>query len=125
MPISKREFHSIDDESGLDLSPDTTQGTLYRFLRRHADSAYRQRELIDQVDVPAGSVGPTLSRLESHGLVDHRGHFWSITDERHAVESAVVHSHRTAAELDGGFSDEAIDAWMNAAVEPIDDEEQE
>jgi len=81
MPISKDKFQTIDEDgpSLPDLSPDTTQGAVYRFLVEHADQAFRQRELVDAIDVPAGSIGPTLNRLEQHGLVDHRDQFWAIT----------------------------------------------
>lgn len=123
MPISKDEFRSID-ESGPelpDLAPDTTQGVVYRFLLENADRAFRQREIIEAVDVPDGSVGPTLSRLEEYGLVEHRDRFWAIADAEHAVASAGLHTHATADGVDGGFSEDDVEAWMETAVEPIED----
>ena len=122
MPISKDEFRSIDEDglSLLDLAPDTTQGAVYRFLLEHADQAFRQREIIDAVDVPDGSVGPTLKRLEEHGLVEHRDRFLTIADAEHAVASAGLHGAATANELDGGFSDDDVEAWMETAVDSID-----
>jgi len=124
MPISRDEFRSIDEDGETlpDLSVDTTQGTVYRFLLEHADQAFRQREIVTAVDVPEGSVGPTLQRLEQHGLVEHRDHFWTIADAEHAVVSAGLHSATTADEIDDGFSDADVDAWMDTAVDPIDDE---
>ncbi|GCF16007.1 hypothetical protein Harman_39420 [Haloarcula mannanilytica] len=122
MPISKDEFRSIDEDgpSLPDLAPDTTQGTVYRFLLEHADQAFRQREIVDAVNVPEGSVGPTLKRLEQHGLVEHRDRFWTIADAEHAVGSAGLHGGATADELDGGFSDDDVEAWMETAVDPIE-----
>jgi len=123
MPISKDEFRSID-EDGLslpDLSRGTTQGTVYRFLLEHADQAFRQREIVAAVDVPEGSVGPTLARLEEHGLVEHRDRFWAIADAEHAVFSAGLHGSATADEIDGGFSDRDVAKWMETAVDPIAD----
>ena len=121
MPISKDEFRSIteDDSTLPDLSPDTTQGTVYRFLLEHADKAFRQREIVEAVDVPDGSVGPTLKRLEDYGLVEHRERFWTIADTEHAVGSAGAHSAATTDEIDGGFTDEDIETWMESAVTPI------
>lgn len=126
MPISKDEFRSIDEDRASlpDLGPDTTQGAVYRFLLEYADQAFRQREIADAVDVPEGSVGPTLKRLEEHGLVEHRDHFWAIADSEHAVASAGVHSAATADEIDGGFSDEEIQEWMETAVDPIESEDE-
>ena len=122
MPISRDEFRSIDEDghSLPDLAPDTTQGAVYRFLLEHAHQAFRQREIVDAVDVPDGSVGPTLKRLEEHGLVEHRDRFWSIADAEHAVASAGMHGAATADERDGGFSDDDVEAWMETAVDPID-----
>ena len=93
---------------------------MYRFLLEHADQAYRQREIVDAVDVPEGSVGPTLKRLEEHGLVEHRDRFWTIADAEHAVASAGLHGAATADDIDGGFSDDDVEAWMETAVDPID-----
>ena len=115
MPISKDEFHSIDEDgrSLPDLAPDTTQGAVYRFLLEHADQAFRQREIVD-------AVGPTLKRLEEHGLVEHRDRFWTIADAEHAVASAGLHGAATADDIDGGFSDDDVEAWMETAVDPIE-----
>jgi DNA-binding transcriptional MocR family regulator len=121
MPISKDEFRTIEDGEGRpDLSPDTTQGRIYRFLLANADRAFRQREVVAAVDVPRGSVGPTLARLEERGLVDHRGEYWSIADEEHAVASAGALGAATADERDGGFTDEEVAAWAETAVYPPD-----
>ena len=124
MPIPKDEFRSIDEggQSLPDLAPDTTQGAVYRFLLKHADQAFRQREIVDAVDVPEGSVGPTLKRLEEHGLVEHRDRFWTSADAEHAVASAGLHGAAPADDIDGGFSDDDVEAWMETAVDPIESE---
>ncbi|KDE57312.1 hypothetical protein EL22_13055 [Halostagnicola sp. A56] len=103
----------------LDLAPDTTQGKVYQLLLQNADKAFRQREIVDAVDVPQGSVGPTLNRLEQHGLVDHRGQYWKIADAEHAVASAAHLSAAAVDARDGGFSDKEVEMWMETAVEPI------
>lgn len=121
MPISKDEFQTIDEDGSIpDLAPDTTQGKIYQFLLQNADKAFRQREIVDAVDVPQGSGGPTLKRLEQHGLVDHRDRYWKIADAEHAVASAGLLGAATADEIDGGFSDEEIEKWMETAVDPIE-----
>jgi hypothetical protein len=38
----------------------------------------------------------------------------------YAVASAGMHGAATADDIDGGFSDEDIEAWMETAVDPID-----
>jgi len=119
MPIPKDEFDSIEDEDTPDLSSDTTQGRIYRFLLRNAERAFRQREIIDAVGVPEGSVGPTLRRLEDHGLVEHRGRFWAVSDAEHAVATAGALSAAAVDATDGGFGDDEIEEWMETAVEPV------
>ena len=64
MPISKDKFQTIDEDgpSLPDLSPDTTQGTVYQFLIEHADQAFRRREIVDAVDAwMETAVDPTDS----------------------------------------------------------------
>lgn len=122
VPIPADEFRAMDpDDRTMDLSPETTQGRIYRFLLRNADSAFRQRELVDAIDVPRGSVGPTLARLEQAGLVEHRGHYWAVADAEHAVDSAGAHGLEAADDVDGGYPDEAVDRWLETALTPPDD----
>ena len=122
MPISKDEFRSLDEEGSSlpDLAPDTTQGKVYRFLLEHADQAFRQREIVDAIDVSQGSVGPALNHLVEYGLVEHRDCFWAIADAEHAVASTGVHGAATGNKIDGGFSNDDIDVWMETAVDPIE-----
>ena len=54
--------------------------------------------------------------------MEHRDRFWTIADTEHAIASAGLHSAATADELDGGFSDDDIEAWMETAVDPIKSE---
>lgn len=119
MPIPKDEFRTIDDDATMvDLSRDTTQGAIYHFLLQHADEAFRQREIVEAVDVPQGSVGPTLARLERRGVVEHRGRYWAVADAEHATASAGLLGAASADDVDGGFTDADVAAWMETAVDP-------
>lgn len=122
MPISKDEFRSMDEDgvADLDLSPDTTQGKIYRLLVENGEQAFRQREIADRVDVPRGSIGPTLARLAEADIVEHRGRYWSVSDTEHAVASAGRIGARTADSIDGGFDEQEIERWMETAVDPMD-----
>lgn len=122
VPIPKDEFKTIgvSGEPLPDLSVGTTQGKIYRFLLEHADQAFRQREIVDAVDVPKGSIGPTLHRLEQFGLVEHRDRFWAIADAEHAVAAAGLQTAATADDVDGGFTTRDVEVWMKTAIDPID-----
>lgn len=120
MPISRTEFGELDESAAeADLSPETTQGRVYQFLLSNADKAFRQHEIVDAVDVPAGSVGPTLSRLADRGLVDHRGHYWTVADAAHAAATAGRLGTQRVDATDGGFDDDEIERWMDSAVDPV------
>lgn len=123
MPIPTDEFRTIGpEEPSLDLSADTTQGRIYRFLLSHADRAFRQREIAAGADVPRGSLGPTLGRLESAGLLEHRGHYWAVSDSGHSVAAAAAQAMEAADAADGGFPTDAAERWMETATDPPDGE---
>lgn len=47
---------------------DPTNGSRRSLTRSLEKPSFRQRENVDAVDVPEGSVGPTLKRIEAHGI---------------------------------------------------------
>jgi len=47
--------------------------------------------------------------------------FRAVSDVDRAVAAARLHAQATADEIDGGFGEEDVTAWMETAVEPIDD----
>lgn len=122
VPIARDEFETITEKDGgfIDLSDETTQGRIFQFLLQHADQAFRQRELVAAIDVPQGSVGPTLHRLEQRGLVVHRDRFWAVADTEHAVAAAGNLTAVTADERDEGFTATDVETWMENAVDPIE-----
>ncbi|WEL22562.1 hypothetical protein [Halorhabdus sp. BNX81] len=52
--------------------------------------------------------------------IDHRDRFWTIADAEHAAASAGLLGAATADAIDGGFSDDTIETWMETAVDPIE-----
>jgi hypothetical protein len=122
VPVPRDQFQTIDEGSEVaDLEADTTQGAIYNFLADHPDTAFRQREIIEAVDVPPGSVSPTLTRLEERDLVEHRDRYWAIQDDTQATDSATPCSTPDTDRIDEGFSDRQLTRWMGTAVDPVDD----
>jgi len=113
MPIPKDRFDAID-ESGV--TPQTNAEKIVEFLLRNQDLAYRMSELAEELDIPQGSVGPTLKRLEEDGLVVHRDRYWAIDDSYAATREGLVLTSATAAEYDDGKEFD-VDAWAEAAEE--------
>jgi hypothetical protein len=120
MPISRDEFQRIDGgSSGLDLSLETPLGSVYRFLLTHASHAFRQSEVVDDIERPQEEIESALTRLNQRGFVERRGQFWAIADTEHAAASAGLHGIATAADRDGGFSEKEVSTWMDTAVDPV------
>ena len=88
MPISSDRF---EDEPAdiLDIKEGTQPYTILTFLLANDDQAFTQTEIHEATDIPRGSVGVVLARLEERGLVRHRGRYWaSAEDERIASYAA-------------------------------------
>jgi hypothetical protein len=79
MPIDIERFERGEP---AELRPEgaTNAATIVSFLASHPDQAFTPSEIHEQTDVPRGSVGVVLSRLEERGYVRHRGSYWAIAD---------------------------------------------
>lgn len=82
MPIDVDEFETTP-ETELRASGDgpTNAEQVLTFLSANADQAFTPKEIRVETDVPRGSVGVVLSRLEDRGLVRHRGEYWAIAED--------------------------------------------
>lgn len=88
MPV---EFGAYDPERGrIDLSEDTNASAILAFLAEHPDLGFTPKEIHEATGVARGSVGPTLRRLFEHGLVEHKGDYWAVTDDDRLVAIAGV-----------------------------------
>lgn len=79
-------------ESGgprVDLSEETNARQLLEFLLENPSVGYTPSELAAETAIPRGSVGPTLQRLETAGLVRHKEPYWAASkDDRTAAATA-------------------------------------
>lgn len=88
MPIEIDQFES-GPEDALDLKEGTQPHTVLTFLATNDEQAFTQTEIHESTDIPRGSVGVVLSRLEERDLVRHQGRYWAIgEDERLASYAA-------------------------------------
>ena len=65
----------------IDLSEGTNARRLMEFLLETPSVGYTPAELADQTEIPRGSVGPTLKRLEEAGLVRHKEPYWAVAED--------------------------------------------
>jgi predicted transcriptional regulator of viral defense system len=79
MPIDVEEF---EEAAETDLraagSGPTNAERVLGFLGEHDDQAFTPKEIRGATDVPRGSIGVVLSRLEERGVVRHRGEYWAV-----------------------------------------------
>lgn len=104
MPISIDRF---EDESGasLDIAEGTQPYTVLTFLAANDDQAFTQTEIHDATDIPRGSVGVVLSRLEERGLVRHRGRYWAIAADDRLASYATQQAASSASTTDDYYDE--------------------
>ena len=88
MPV---EFDAYDPSQGrVDLGEGTNAHRILSFLFEHAGLGFTPKEIHESTGVARGSVGPTLRRLAEHGLVRHKGVYWSAVDDDRLAAIASV-----------------------------------
>jgi len=122
MPV-EFETHEPGDPR-VDLSEGTNARRLLEFLLKTPTVGYSPAELAEETEVPRGSVGPTLNRLESAGLVRHKEPYWAAAeDDRIAAATAAIVGVETAAST---YSDDwyAQNEGWDETLPDLSDEEQ-
>lgn len=94
-------FDSYDPSSGrLDLSDGTNAHAILSFLAENPDIGFTPKEIHERTGVARGSVGTTLSRLEEHGLVRHKGEYWAAAEDDRLGAAAAMTLSMDAADLE-------------------------
>lgn len=113
MPIPKERFQTIADEN---IRPGTNAERIMTFLLENEAYAFRMTEIAEGADIPQGSVGPTLRRMEEDGLVEHRANYWRVSDSYLASKTGLSMANAVAADHDDGKEFDK-DAWDAVAEE--------
>jgi len=108
MPIDIDRFEE-GSPTELRASGRTNAEEILSFLASSPDQAYTPKEIYEATDVPRGSVGVVLSRLEDRDLVRHRGDYWAIADDQE-VEKTITAMATSRAATDQ-LGPEDPDAW--------------
>lgn len=110
MPIDIREFENAPETDLLATGKGPTNAEhVLSFLSSHPGQAFTPKEVREATDIPRGSIGVVLSRLEDRGLVRHRGDYWAIADD--ADVDVALASARTAQAAGERFGGENPDEW--------------
>ena len=114
MPVEFDRYKETAAELAID--PDSNAFAILSFLARSPTLGFKPSEISAHVDIPDGSINPTLSRLEARGLVEHEAPYWSVVeDDRLAALGGTLHSMQAfeARHGDDDFSD-----WTDSDVDP-------
>jgi hypothetical protein len=105
------------------LPDDGTNGrAILEFLAAEPTLGFRPSELATELDIPRGSVGTTLRRLEQRGLVRHKGHYWAIDPAALDAHSAsLLGLDAVAEQFEGDYYDRNPD-W-DADLATVDTDE--
>lgn len=108
MPIDIERFRSAP-EAELTAGGPTNAERILSFLVANADRAFTPSEIREATDIPRGSIGVVLSRLEERQLVEHRGEYWAVADVDGAVTTLTATG--TARAASERFGTESPDEW--------------
>jgi Mn-dependent DtxR family transcriptional regulator len=105
MPVDFEHYRPTD------LPGEETNGRrILEFLADNPTQGYRAGELAAELDIPRGSVGTTLARLETRGLVRHKGTYWAIDPNGYDAHAAsLVGLESVAEQFEGDYYDRTPD----------------
>jgi predicted transcriptional regulator len=119
MPVDFDEYRAERAENGdLPIDPDSNAFRILSFLAEHPELGFKPSEIRARVDVPRGSLNPTLARLEERGLVEHEPPYWSAgDDDRLSAIAGIMHSMEA---FEDRYGDDEFDGWHESDVDPRD-----
>lgn len=120
MPVDFRQYDP-DEDRGFRLTEGTNAYDILQHLAEHPDKGFTPKEISQATDIPRGSVGTTLARLEDRSLVRHKEPYWAIgEDDRLAAYGGMLHGLEAIEARDG---DDRWAGWEETAVDPRDIDE--
>lgn len=79
MPVRFDEYEATTDATEWAVDPDSNAYTILTFLAQHPETGFAPKEIHEATELPRGSVGTTLRRLEERGLVRHKEPYWAVS----------------------------------------------
>ena len=104
MPINIDQFEN-EPEDVLGFERGTQPHTILTFLAVNNEAAFTQTEIHEATDIPRGSVGVVLSRLDERGLVRHRGRYWAIAEDERLASYAAQQAASSSSTTDDYYGE--------------------
>ena len=121
MPVDFAQYDPDEDDGGFRLTEGTNAYDILEFLAQHPEQGFTPKEISQETDIPRGSVGTTLARLEERSLVRHKEPYWAIgDDDRLAAYEGMLQGLEAIEDRHGADSWEG---WEETAVDPRDTDE--
>jgi DNA-binding transcriptional ArsR family regulator len=121
MPVDFEQYAADEGSAEVRLTEDSNAYVILRFLADHPGTGFTPKEISERADVPRGSVGTTLARLEERELVRHEEPYWTIgEDDKLAAYASMLHGIAAA---ESRFGDDDWGDWEETAVDPRTDDE--
>lgn len=117
MPVEFDEFR--ENQAGTDDLPVDPNSNAYKvlsFLAENSALGFKPSEIREHVDVPKGSLNPTLSRLEERGLVEHEPPYWSASDDDRLA--AIAGTMFSMEAFEEHYGDDDFTGWHETDVDP-------
>ncbi len=127
MPVDLRT-HTPDDS--INVRPGTNEAAILELLYTAPHLGYSPAEIRDQIDIPAGSVSTTLTRLLEKGYIGKTsdGLYHGLDDSPHIrrfAQSLVKLNQITTTYPNAGFDEEFVENVEDSGPEPIPTDRQE
>jgi predicted transcriptional regulator len=127
MPINFDEYTESEDYDHW-LRPGSNARMILSFLAEYPEQGFTPTEIHAEIDIPMGSIGPTLQRLEERDLVRHKGSYWATAqDDRITGFESTINSVRAISDhgdewgdvdWDAEAADEsAMNAWRESQTD--------
>lgn len=120
MPVEFADYDPQPTDFRWVRDPESNPHRILSFLAAHPGTGFTPKEVAESTDVPRGSVGTTLSRLEEQGLVRHKEPYWAVVDDDRlgafeamlvSTETEVDREDWSDADEDEFASEAKMDAW--------------
>jgi DNA-binding transcriptional ArsR family regulator len=123
MPVDFDEYDAANTDIEWALDPESNAYAVLAFLPRNPETGHTPKEIHEATDVPRGSVGTTLKRLEDRGLLRHKEPYWAVDRAGIETDEAVLTSRRTTENTTTYDWGEADPADYRIGLDAVTDEE--
>ena len=117
MPIEFDEYRETQEATEtLAMDPGSNAHKILSFLAEHPTLGFKPSEIAGEVEIPRGSLNPTLARLKKQELVEHEPPYWSAADDdRIAAVGATMYSMQAFEEH---YEEDEFFEWDETDVDP-------